>query len=63
MVTRRHCPELPWGKAEGSRLKTIGRHNEGVIDLAAGAGEDTAVGHRGILTPDLDEWHPSMMLS
>ena len=43
-----------WGSGSGSRLKARVRNNEDRIVWVGGVGEDTVVGHRGILTLDLD---------
>ena len=50
MIIPQDCPELPWGKAEGSRLNAKVRNDEECIVLIGGVGEDTVVGLRGNLT-------------
>ena len=55
-VSARDCPEFQWGKAEGSRLNAKVRNNGDCIAFVfiARSWEDSEVGHRGILTLDLD---------
>ena len=54
LVMARSCPEFQRGKAEGSRLCVKVRNSDDPIVLAGGVGDNTVVGHRGNLTPDLD---------
>ena len=48
------CPEIHWGKAEGSRLNAKVWDHEDGMSLACGMGKETTAGQRGNLDLDLN---------